>query len=232
MRFHHSIAAASAAVALAAGSASAATGDSPCAPLPTAVDQYAAMQGRPPAERTGQVVAVDIDLVASAEFALGADGKLSYGMAFNDLTEGWSWQPQTRPEVEDYYRWKFLPLQSRLEAGASYVQEEKIGEPQQTRVERRYDYFLAFDNPYDFYSRGDAGFTASVAPGRPARLVALASLGEPAVSESTTFWKAVHARPVDFTLKKRYLVGKLQALIACDARSGEELARIVPRGQR
>jgi len=139
MRFHYSIAAASAAVALLAGSAPAVAGDSPCEPLPTAVDQYAAMQGRPPAERAGQTVAVDIDLATSAEFVLAADGALTYGMAFNDLTEGWSWQPQARPEAEDYYRWKFLPLQSQLEAGATYVQEEKIGEPQQTRGERRYD---------------------------------------------------------------------------------------------
>lgn len=205
----------------------------PCAPAEAAVRQFAAIGALEPASRRGLAVAVEVDLAASADFTRAADGSLRYGMAWNDVAEGWSWQPQARPEEADYYRWKFLPLQSESEEGAAYVQEEMVGVPQLTRVERRRDYFLAFDNPHAFYARGDAGFSLpppAGADGWPAalRLVALARLGEPATAESTTFWKAVHARPVDFTLKKYYLVGALEALVVCDARRNEELARIGP----
>ncbi|MFC5300718.1 hypothetical protein [Azospira restricta] len=237
----HSLSAAAAAVlfsALCAGAPAAAETSvaAPCALPPTAADWHARLAAQPAAARAGQTIAVAVDLAASADVALDADGGLRYGMAFNDVAEGWSWQPQTRPEDEDYYRWKFLPLQTVTEHGASYVQEEKVGVPQQTRVERRHDYFLAFDNPYRFYARGDAGFVLPLPAGAAAvpslRLVAIARLGEPATGESTTFWKAVHARPVDFTLKKHYLIGALSALVACDARDGRELARIVADGQR
>ncbi|HEX5802669.1 MAG TPA: hypothetical protein VFY24_06570 [Azospira sp.] len=189
---------------------------------------YAAFAALPPASLPGRSVAVEVDLAASAEFELTADGGFGYGMRFNDVAEGWSWQPQARPEDDDYYRWKFLPLGTSRDEGAAYVQEEKIGVPQRTRVERRNDYFLAFDNPYAFYARGAAGFAARLPAGRTLRLVALARLGEPALAASTTFWKAVHAQPVDLTLKKYYLIGALQALVVCDAPSGRELTRIVP----
>lgn len=202
--------------------------------VPSAVDTYAAVLAKPGQARAGRHVAVAVDLAASPGFGPDAAGRLRYRMAFNNVAEGWSWQPQSRPEDEDYYRWKFFPLQSVEEARASYVQEEKIGEPQRTEVKWRYDYFLAFDNPYAFYRReadDDAGFSVpvSAAPGS-LRLVAVAVLGAPALAESTTFWKAVHARPVDFTLKKRYLVGRLEALLVCDAASGKTLARIGPPG--
>lgn len=228
----HSISATSVAVLfalLAAGTSAAA--DGVCTPPPAAAEWHQRLAAQAPAERRGQRLAVAVDLAASAEFAVDADGRFTYGMAFNDVAEGWSWQPQAAPADEDYYRWKFLPLQSFGEEGAGYVQEEKIGVPQQTRVERRHDYFLAFDNPYRFYARGEAGFAAQLPPSAaaaPLRVVALARLGEPATAESTTFWKAIHARPVDFTLKKYYLIGALEALVVCDARDGRELARIVP----
>ncbi|MBI2306410.1 MAG: hypothetical protein HYU78_03825 [Rhodocyclales bacterium] len=208
--------------------------DAPCAPLPAAAEWYARLRAPSPALHAGQRVAVEVDLAASAEFSREADGSLRYGMAFNDIAEGWSWQPQARPEAEDYYRWKFLPLQSFSEEGAAYVQEEKIGVPQRTRVERRHDYFLAFDNPQAFYRRDTPEFV--VRPAVPAagdtalRLVAIARLAAPAHAESSTFWKATHARPVDFLLKKYYLIGQLEALVVCDAGSARELARIVPAG--
>jgi hypothetical protein len=209
------------------------SGDSPCATgLPTAVDWYAGVQSMPADLKSGQRVALAVDLAASPSFSADDSGVLRYRMAFNNVAEGWSWQPLARPEAEDYYRWKFFPLQSVREERPSYVQEEKIGEPQQTRVEWRYDYFLAFDNLYAFYPRvadDDAGFLIPVtAASTSIRLVALAVLAEPALSESTTFWKAIHARPVDFTLKKRYLIGALEALVVCDGASGRALARIHP----
>lgn len=230
---YHSFSAASAAVLFSlfsAGAVAAEAALAPCAPQPSAAAWQARMAALGAGERVGQRIVVAVDLGASADFAADADGRLHYGMAFNDVAEGWSWQPQAKPEDEDYYRWKFLPLQSFSEEGASYVQEEKIGTPQQTRVERRHDYFLAFDNPYRFYARGDDGFAVRLPPaatgGEPPRLVAIARLGDPATAESTTFWKAIHARPVDFTLKKYYLIGALEALVVCDARSARELARI------
>jgi len=208
-----------------------ADGDACAAALPPAA-LYAAVVAAPADARHGRPVAVDVDLEGSAEFSLEG-GQLRYGMLFNDVAEGWSWRPQSDPGREDYYRWKFLPLQHRVEPGATYVQEEMVGEPQETRVERVYDYFLAFDNPYRFYPRGGEGFSVPLEGGHgPVRLVALARLGDPAVSESTTFWKAVHGRPVDLTLKKRYLVGKLEALLVCDARDGKLLARIAPEAAR
>jgi hypothetical protein len=232
--FLHSISAALVAVLFSPSAVRAAPADAlPCAPAVAAARQFAEVRALSPDSHRGRAVTVEVDLAASADFSYAADGTLHYGMAWNDVAEGWSWQPQTRPDEADYYRWKFLPLQSETEEGAAYVQEEMVGVPQLTRVERRHDYFLAFDNPHAFYARGTAGFSQPLPVadgGRPEalRLVALARLGEPATAESTTFWKAVHARPVDFTLKKYYLIGTLEALVVCDARRNEELARIVP----
>lgn len=50
------------------------------------------------------------------------------------------------------------------------------------------------------------------------------------LSESTTFWKAVPSAPVDFTLKKRYLIGQLEEVRFYDATSGKVLARL-PAGK-
>ncbi|RZT90228.1 hypothetical protein EV678_1039 [Azospira oryzae] len=150
---------------------------------------------------------------------------LHYPMAFNQLTEGWSWRPLADPASEDYYRFKYLPLGSVNEERDSYVGEDKIGEPETMRVLWRYDYFLAFDNLYDFMPRGtddEAGFDAELTlepeqaapllePGAVS-LIARVHLQEPYVSESTTFWKAIHARPTDFTLKKRYLIGEVEEI--------------------
>jgi hypothetical protein len=223
----HSISAALAAV-LFSGQATADTSvPDPCIAQPPAAVRHAALRADASAARPGLMLALSVD----AALPRSDGGRLAYDMFYNDVAEGWSWQPQARPEDEDYYRWKFLPLQSLSETGESYVQEEMAGVPQETRVERRRDYFFAFDNPHDFYPRGADGFVVPLPPeaaGASLRLVALARLGEPAMAESTTFWKAVHARPVDFTLKKYYFVGTLAALVVCDARSGRELARLAP----
>jgi hypothetical protein len=179
---------------------------------------------------------LEVDLGASPGFTVERQGEmveLRYRMAFNQVAEGWSWQPQANPAVDDYYRFKFMPLQSVVVDRGQYVHEDKIGSPQQMQVSWRYDYFLAFENLYDFYPRtvdDDAGFVARL-PYEPARDVHLqvrAHLAEPVLSESTTFWKAIHARPIDFTLKKRYLVGVLDEVDFIDGQSGRILCRIRP----
>lgn len=200
----------------------------------TAEQLYARFAARPVA---GVCIDVLVDLAASPGFSVDTTDhgvELRYRMAFNNIAEGWSWQPGADPQVEDYYRFKFLPLQSVAEERGAYQGEDKIGVVQSMNVNWRYDYFLAFDNLYDFFPRtadDDAGFvvnlgqSAPVLPGLRARLC----LQEPVTSESTTFWKATYSKPVDFTLKKRYLIGTLQALYFLDRDSGQELAVLSAR---
>lgn len=181
----------------------------------------------------GRELTLDIDLAASDVVLREEGGKqyLHYRMASNQVAEGWSWQPMADPAREDYYRFKYLPLQSLTVERGEYTHEDKIGEAQKMRIVWRYDYFLAFDNLYDFYPRrvdDEAGFDAELPP-LPRERVALRArvvLGETALSESTTFWKAIHAQPRDLTLKKRYFIGKLQLLEAFDRQNGEMLCRI------
>jgi hypothetical protein len=114
-----------------------------------------------------------------------------------------------------------------------YEQEDKIGTPQRMKVSWRYDYFLAFENLYDFYARrvdDDAGFSADLPAGLATHLGlrARARLIEPVIGESTTFWKATHAQPTDFTLKKRYLVGVLDEVDFIDTANGRVVCRILP----
>jgi hypothetical protein len=191
------------------------------------------------ASRVGQAVEVEVDLAAGNLEIGETDGRIEvhYTMAFNQIAEGWSWQPLADPAVEDYYRFKYLPLQSVLVERGEYTGEDKIGTTQQMKISWRYDYFLAFDNLYDFYPRvvdDDAGFSANLPAALAGRvgLRAKAHLVEPVISESTTFWKAIHARPTDFTLKKRYLVGKLDEIDFVDTASGEVLCRIGPGQSR
>ncbi len=194
--------------------------------LPAA--EFAAMQG--------QAVEFDIDLAAGSGLSVEVAGEratVRYRMAFNQVAEGWSWRPQADPAVDDYYRYKFLPLQSVAVERGSYEHEDKIGVPQQMKVNWRYDYFLAFENLYDFYPRrvdDDAGFTADLPAGVAGHLGmrARARLSEPVISESTTFWKATHGQPTDFTLKKRYLVGVLEEVSFVDRESGSVLCTIRP----
>lgn len=208
----------------------------------TAERQYVAIAQLPTPEigaRAGQAVELDVDLAAGTLAVTEADGRLDvhYTMAFNQIAEGWSWQPLADPAVEDYYRFKYLPLQSVAVERGEYAGEDKIGTTQQMKVSWRYDYFLAFDNLYDFYPRvvdDDAGFSADLPAALAGRvgMRARAHLVEPVISESTTFWKAIHARPTDFTLKKRYLVGKLDEIDFVDTASGEVLCRIGPGQSR
>jgi len=208
----------------------------------TAERQYVAITQLPVPEigaRAGQVVEVDVDLSTGSLVVAEAEGRIDvhYTMAFNQIAEGWSWQPLADPAVEDYYRFKYLPLQSVVVERGEYAGEDKIGTTQQMKVSWRYDYFLAFDNLYDFYPRvvdDDAGFSANLSAALAGRvgMRARARLVEPVISESTTFWKAIHARPTDFTLKKRYLVGKLEAVDFIDTASGEVLCRIGPGQSR
>jgi hypothetical protein len=208
----------------------------------TAERQYVAIAQLPTPEigaRAGQAVELDVDLAAGTLAVTEADGRLDvhYTMAFNQIAEGWSWQPLADPAVEDYYRFKYLPLQSVAVERGEYAGEDKIGTTQQMKVSWRYDYFLAFDNLYDFYPRvvdDDAGFSADLPAALAGRvgMRARAHLVEPVISESTTFWKAIHARPTDFTLKKRYLVGKLDEIDFIDTASGEVLCRIGPGQSR
>ncbi len=184
----------------------------------------------------GQVVEVDVDLSATGSLEANERGdrlEVLYRMSFNQLAEGWSWQPQADPAVDDYYRFKFLPLQSVAEERGEYQHEDKIGTPQQMKVSWRYDYFLAFENLYDFYPRqvdDDSGFSANL-PAAMAGHVGLrakARLIEPVISESTTFWKATYGKPTDFTLKKRYLMSALDEIDFVDTTNGKVLCRILP----
>lgn len=208
--------------------------------------QLAAGHAMPPcAAHTEVVTAVAPDPQAPLDAAYDeASGQLQirYRMAFNQVTEGWNWHPEAKLDAADYYRYKFLPLGSVTEPRPAYRGEDKLGEPQTMRVEWRYDYFFAFDNLYDFYPRAvddDAGFAVTVAVsaatarrliGGDLRMALRGRLAAQCLSESTTFWKAIHARPVDFTLKKRYLIGQLDEVLFVDRASGQLLARSVRLG--
>ena len=215
----------------------------PAALAEPAAARYAALVDLPPAERlaeAGRVVEFDIDLAGSPGYSLeiiGDRAAVRYRMAFNQIAEGWSWRPLADPAVEDYYRYKFLPLESVAVERGEYEQEDKIGERQRMTVRWRYDYFLAFENLYDFYARrsdDDAGFSADLPAdiGPHLGLRARARLVEPLIGESTTFWKATHAQPVDFTLKKRYLLGVLEAVDFVDHRDGHVVCHVLPGSER
>lgn len=188
-------------------------------------------------------IAVDLaagdGLEASYDAASGRL-RLLYRMSFNQVTEGWNWHPEADLDKEDYYRYKYLPLASAVEDRGGYRSEDKIGTPQETRILWRYDYFFAFDNLYDFYPRvrgDDDGFAAELTlPAAEGQRLAAggiamaltARLGPPCAADSTTFWKAHYGKPVDFTLKKRYLLGRLEAVWFYDRTSRRVLARLQP----
>jgi len=201
--------------------------------------QFEALASLPEAglrEKLGQTVEVDVDLTASSGFTVevvGERAEARYRMAFNQIAEGWSWRPLADPAADDYYRYKFLPLQSVAVERGEYAHEDKIGVMQQMKVSWRYDYFLGFENLYDFYPRvvdDDAGFSADLPASVAAHtgMRARAHLIEPVISESTTFWKATYGKPTDFTLKKRYLMGALDEVDFVDTRNEQVLCRILP----
>ena len=187
-----------------------------------------------------EIVEVAIQPEASAGLTVSPrDGLLEvrYPMVFNNVAEGWNWNPLANPAVEDYYAWKYLPLASVVEERGEYDGEDKIGEVEHRRIVWRYDYFLAFANLYDFYPRStddDAGFFALVPAARVGHigLRAVARLIEPWTRESSTFWKATYRKPVDFSLKKRYLMAELLEIRFVDQESGAVLAVLRPQSQR
>lgn len=185
--------------------------------------------------------AIDLDLPL-ADTMIGYDtatGRLRifYPMQFNDLTEGWNWHPEEVSAGRDYYTYKYLPLGSTHESRGNYQTTDPEGRMLEYPIRWRWDYFYAFDNPYDFYPRDagdDAGFVAefpvSAADAErlrksDLRLSLRGRLLANCLAESTTFWKATVSAPVDFTLKKRYLVGQLDEIRFIDARTDRVLAR-------
>lgn len=225
--FRHLVSAASAAVFFTC---------SPAAHAETAEQFFNQLQAKT-LQAEKQRLVLDVDLQSSPGFSeeSGPQGEVlvRYRMGFNNVAEGWNWHPEANPNDEDYYRAKFLPLQSVTEERNHYTQEDKIGSNQDTGVTWRYDYFLSFENLYDFYQRSvddDAGFGASLPKDSAGhiRMQAIASLVDPYTSQSTTFWKAMYSRPVDFTLKKRYLHGKLEEVRFLDDRDSRILAVIKP----
>lgn len=213
--------------------------------LPTLTDaarEYARHAAAADACRDGETIVLGIPATADTALLTAYDQtsghlEVRYPMAYNDITEGWNWHPADAMAGGDYYAFKYLQLASEVEDGRSYQGEDKIGSPQEFRVQTRYDYFFAFDNPYEFYRREDgddagfaAGFDIAAADaerlaGGDLRMALRARLAADCVSSSTTFWKATAAHPVDFTLKKRYLVGRIAEVWFFDAASGRILAQ-------
>jgi len=174
-------------------------------------------------------IEVDVDL-AHGEAAETISGMLRYPLRGKEIAEGWSWPENTSSEP-DYYRYKYLPLASESEDRHSYEAEDKIGERQIMTERWRHDYFLAFGNYASFVdlTDDDAALVLTIpADFDPARLAlrAEACLTQPTTRESTTFWKATHATPVDLTLKKRYLIGELRAVHVYDLLDGRRLATL------
>lgn len=191
------------------------------------------------AELDGRLFSFAVDLDNSPGFSIDFDaesGSLTflYRMAFNNIAEGWSWEPQADPANQDYYRAKFLPLKTTQEEKAKPTEVELYpGKMAVVRNLWRYDYFLSFENLYDFYPRAvndDAGFGGKVkASGLPQRehlkMLALFRLKAPYHAESNTFWKADFADPVDYTLRKRYLIGQLEEIRFVDDATGQVFVR-------
>lgn len=190
------------------------------------------------------VFAFAVDLAAGPNFTQEYDAAsskltLHYNMAFNQIAEGWSWDELADPDQRDYYRYKYLPLGfENASKRAPEVLELYPGKTVEVKNLWRYEYFFAFDNLDDFYARkadDDAGFGATVTmPAGAAkqllekgriRMLALCRLKPPYHSESNTFWKATFAEPVDYTLRKRYLVGDLLEVWFYDSASGKVLAK-------
>lgn len=213
--------------------------------LQDAVAEYQRRADRVPAacasdESVALAVAADPPVEATYDATTGRL-HLHYAMFFNDLTEGWNWHPEEAAAGRDYYAYKFLPLASRLQEGVAVATDDASGRPARAAARTRTDYFFAFDNPYDFYSRdaGDAmGFHADVAlpagearriaDGGSVRLALGGRLASACLSGSKTFWKATVSAPVDYTLLKRYLVGTLTDIWFLDERDGRVLAHLEP----
>lgn len=179
---------------------------------------------------TGQsfTVRVDEPVADRHDIEVLPDGRqrLVYRMGRNDVTEGWNWHPEADREREDYYHYKLFPLgQHEFETAPSHIEHDAAYGDFTVSHRRRDMYYIAFDNPYDFYPRNNAddGFSVvvpagSVPPEPPAPLVQLVARGRyaaPYRSESNTYWRAIPAQPVDLWMKNRYFMGKLETLWFC-----------------
>ena len=194
-------------------------------PIPGLYTQLAAH----PAQRC---LELDIDLT-HGEAATFSAGTLSYPMRDKAVAEGWSWPEHTTTDT-DYYLYKYLPLATESEDRRTYEMEDKVGEPQLMTERWRYDYFFAFNNLNEFSTTDDddAALLFSLPTGIDPASVGLRAevcLSEPVTRESTTFWKATYGKPVDLTLKKRYLVGSLRALHVIAPENGQRLASLHAR---
>lgn len=157
-------------------------------------------------------------------------GRLTYRMGRNDVTEGWNWHPAADRTREDYYRYKYLPLgQRETETAPPRIESDPAYGDFSVSYRRRDAYYFAFDNPYAFYARNDAddGFAVDAAAfaGGGFHLVARGRFAAPFRAESSTYWRAIPAQPVDLWLKNRYLMGQLDTLWFCGA-DGRILARL------
>lgn len=200
--------------------------------------------GPPPESDETFEVAVDLsgdNLEVGKDEASGR-WRILYRMNFNQVAEGWSWQPQANPAERDFYRFKYLPLGTvDVQDGGVYVAEDLPGRTREFRKVRRYAYYLAFENPYEFFSRpqveDDAGFSLELPEGlasglrdQPSRLrmLATATRQGPYRAESTTYWRATDGNPTELTLKNRYLIGTLREVRFVDP-DGRLLGRIAAR---
>lgn len=220
-----------------------AAGDFPagsdCAALKAedAVTAYRTLAAMPASDlpgMQGREITVRIDDPASdrwdSETLASGKQRLIYRMGRNDVTEGWNWHPEADHSLEDYYRYKYFPLGEREGEVAPARTEGLPGQNFEVKVVRRDAYYFAFDNPYEFYSRNDAdgGFAAEVAATAPVGkfvLLARGRLAAPWRAESTTYWRAIPAKPVDLTLKNRYLMGRLETFWFC-GEDGRILAKL------
>ena len=193
----------------------------------------------------GRLIALEVNLDANPSFSrskVNGRDEVRYRMAFNQITEGWNWYPLANPQHEDYYHAKFLPLATvPVSYGTGESSARATSNLPTRRGNWRWDYFLAFENLYDFYPRladDDAGFSAMLPDGFAAntasevKMLALARLRAPFVAESDTFWSATLSQPVDFMLKKRYLFADLLQVWFYDNGSGKVLAKVLPSGSR
>ncbi len=194
----------------------------------SAPDLYAQFAAHP-AQRC---LEIDIDL-SHGEAPTFAAGQLHYPMRDKSIAEGWSW-PEEKTDDSDYYLYKYLPLATETEDRRTYEAEDKVGEPQTMTERWRYDYFFAFNNMKAFTTTADdeAALLFSLPAGIDPAGVGLRAevcLTEPVTRESTTFWKATYGKPVDLTLKKRYLIGTLRALHVIAPDDGRKIASLHAR---
>ena len=167
--------------------------------------------------------------------------RIHYSMVFKNVTEGWNWHPEAAQLGSDYYRFKYLPLGSLVEEKGRTTRQDGDGVRREYVNRWQYDYFFTFDNPDDFYAHDDDEHRSFVVelelPAAEAerlaqgdlRMAMHGRLAQGCTTESTTYWSGIPAKPVDFTLKKRYLIGKLSEVIFHDARHGNILARLTAR---